>query len=456
MPIVLLNPLTAAPLPTAERPTGTTEVPSRVPLVAAGSRARGGRRPVALLALAVLGVGCLGLGTPGAASAAVPAALGAVQAPTAEELEQARRAAEQSRGAAEAAQQQLSGAQAALDALAAQASAALERYQVAMEAKAAAEAEEAAQRQRLAEAEATLAEGKKDLGQWASQAYRGGGSLQQYSSLVTVLQQGPTDETTSALASVKRIGDGRSSAVTAYEEAQRVQADATARAEAAAVEARTQADAAAAAKQESDALVEQQRTEVAELAVLQAAASGAALTDEQRAANLEKAKVEAEARAAAAAAASGASVSGGLVGPVGECTGASTAGYANGQIPRSALCPLWAAPNHVLRADAAAAFNRLSEAFAREFGKSISVTDSYRTLAGQISVAARKPGLAARPGTSRHGLGIAVDLGGGIQNASSAEHLWMDRNAALYGWINPAWAQNRGGQFEPWHWEFTG
>ncbi len=420
---------------------------------------RSGRRagrPVALLAFAALGAGCLVAGVPQGAAVASP--VGAVQAPSAEELAAAREAAERSRAAADSAQEQLAAAQAALDALAAQAGAALERYQAAMEAQAAAVAEEAAQRQRLAEAEATLAEGKKDLGQWASQAYREGGSLREYSSLVTALQQTPTDETASALASVKRIGDGRSSAVDAYQEAQRVQADATARAEAAAAEARRQAELAVAAKQEADALVTRQRDEVAALATLQQTTAGAALTDEQRAANLEKAKAEAEARAAAAAAAasSGTSVSGELVGPVGECTGASTAGYANGLIPRSALCSLWDAPGHVLRADAAAAFNRLSEAFAAQFGKPISVTDSYRTLAGQIDVARRKPGLAARPGTSRHGLGIAVDLGGGIQSASSAEHTWMDRNAALYGWINPGWAQNRGGQFEPWHWEYVG
>ncbi|MCI2237734.1 M15 family metallopeptidase [Kineococcus sp. TRM81007] len=422
-----------------------------------GGRSRRARRPVALLAFAALGAGCLGVGVPQGAAVASP--VGAVQAPSAEELTAAREAAERSRAAADSAQEQLAAAQAALDALAAQAGAALERYQTAMEAQAAAVAEEAAQRQRLAEAEATLAEGKKDLGQWASQAYREGGSLREYSSLVTALQQTPTDETASALASVKRIGDGRSSAVDAYEEAQRVQADATARAEAAAAEARTQAELAVAAKQEADALVARQRDEVAGLATLQQTAAGTALTDEQRAANLEKAKLEAEARAAAAAAtagASGTSVSGELVGPVGECAGASTAGYANGLIPRSALCPIWAAPGHVLRADAAEAFNRLSQAYSEAFGTPLSVTDSYRTLAGQIDVARRKPGLAARPGTSRHGLGIAVDLGGGVQNASSAQHQWMDRNAALYGWINPGWAQNRGGQFEPWHWEYVG
>lgn len=421
-------------------------------------QARSTRRTLrsALLLVAAAGTGCLTLGfvTPATAapSTVVPTvatSVSTVDTPSQAELDEAQRQAAESQAKLEAAQAELVAAQTRLDALAGQANAALEAYQQAMEAKQAAEAEEIAQRDRLAQAEATLAEGKKDLGQWASQAYRGGGSLQEYSGLVTVLQGGPTDDTASAMATAKRIGDGRSSAVDKYEEAQRIQADATEKAAAAALEARTQADIATAAKQQADSLVAEQKSQVAALAVLQAAASGTATSDSQRAANLAAAKAQADAASAAA-------VSGGFA-AVGDCnTNISLTGYANGLIPRSALCPLASSPNHVLRSDAANAFAALNEAFALEFGSNISITDSYRTLAEQIDVKRRKPTLAATPGTSRHGLGIAVDLGDGIQNADSAQHQWMDRNAALYGWINPAWAQNRSGQFEPWHWEFTG
>ena len=423
-------------------------------------------RSVLLLTTAAVSTSCLSMGLLAAAPAALaapsttvtpvtapvvtPVSVLAADTPTPEQVEQARRQAAASQAQADEAQAELAAAQAQLDAVAKQARDALERYQQANEAKQAAETEEATQRERLREAEAVLAEGKKDLGQWASQAYRGGGALEQYSGLVAVLQQGASDDTASDLASMKRLGDERSNAVLAYQEAQRVQVDSTQRAEAAATEARTQADLATAAKQEADGLVAQQASQVAALVTLQAAATGTAVSDAQKAQNLAAAKAAAEAAALAATAS-------GLIGAVGDCTGAVTTGYANGMIPRSALCPLWGAPSHVLRADAANAFQALSQAYAAQFGGApISVTDSYRTLAGQIDVAARKPGLAAKPGTSRHGLGIAVDLGGGVQNADSAQHQWMDRNAALYGWINPAWAQNSSGQFEPWHWEYTG
>ncbi|WP_208971488.1 D-alanyl-D-alanine carboxypeptidase family protein [Kineococcus rubinsiae] len=423
-------------------------------------------RHAVLLTTAAVGSACLTLGVgahvPAASAAtvapvaltaavpaAVPVAVPVVDPPTPEQVEQARQAAAAAAAAAVQAQAQLTAAQAQLDALATQANAALERYQVAKEGKEAAEREEAAQRQRLAQAEVDLAQGKKDLGQWASQAYRGGGTLQEYSGMVTMLQEGATDDAASALASVKRIGDGRNNAVEEYAAAQRIQADATTRAAAAAAQARAHADEAVLAKEQSDRLVAEQRAQVAALAVLQASATGTASSEQERATNLATARAAADAMAAAATAQ-------GLIGAVGDCTGASTTGYGNGLIPRSALCPLWGASSHVLRADAANAFNQLSQAYAQAFGTPLSVTDSYRTLAGQIDVAARKPGLAAKAGTSRHGLGIAVDLGGGVQTFGSPQFLWLKRNAALFGWLHPAWAEERGGKFEPWHWEYQG
>ncbi|MEZ0493162.1 D-alanyl-D-alanine carboxypeptidase family protein [Kineococcus sp. TBRC 1896] len=391
------------------------------------------------------------------APAVAPAAVRAEEPPTQAQVDEARRKAAESAAQLTQAQADLAAAQGRLDALAREASTALEAYQQAMEAQWAAQNEEVLQRQRLAEAEAALEQGRQDLGQWASQTYRGGASLEQYSGLVSVLKSGATDDTASAVASAKRIGDGRTSAVEAFEEAQRVQADATTRAADAAAEAVRQAGIAVAAKQQADDLLAQQRSQVEALAVLQSAAAGTATSDSARAdglaADLAANLAAAQAQAAAAAAAA---TAGGYT-AVGDCeTGVNLSGFANGLIPRNALCPLASAPRHVLRSDAANAFAALNQAYASQFGTNIAITDSYRTLAEQIDVKARKPTLAARPGTSRHGLGIAVDLGGGIQNATSAQHLWMDRNAALYGWINPAWAQNRGGQFEPWHWEFTG
>ncbi|MFI6325499.1 D-alanyl-D-alanine carboxypeptidase family protein [Nonomuraea sp. NPDC050556] len=125
--------------------------------------------------------------------------------------------------------------------------------------------------------------------------------------------------------------------------------------------------------------------------------------------------------------------------------------YPNGLIPSKLLCPLQQR-GHLLRADAAIAFVSLNEAYRKQFGKQICVTDAYRSLAEQQSVYYRRPGFAAVPGRSNHGLGLAVDLCGGVQNFRSVQFNWLEKNGKRYGWIHPDWAYSS--PFEPWHWEY--
>ena len=47
-------------------------------------------------------------------------------------------------------------------------------------------------------------------------------------------------------------------------------------------------------------------------------------------------------------------------------------------------------------------------------GHHIGVTEGFRSYAAQVAAARNKPGLAARPGHSRHGLGLAADLHGDL------------------------------------------
>jgi hypothetical protein len=140
----------------------------------------------------------------------------------------------------------------------------------------------------------------------------------------------------------------------------------------------------------------------------------------------------------------------------GSCGGGSVAGYPNGRIPTRLLCPLWGAPGMSMRADAADAFNRLSQEYADRFGVPICVIDSYRSYDQQVSVKAARGSLAATPGTSNHGWGLAVDLCGGIERFGTAEHRWMRENAPPFGYFHPDWAQRGGSKPEPWHWEFAG
>ncbi len=139
----------------------------------------------------------------------------------------------------------------------------------------------------------------------------------------------------------------------------------------------------------------------------------------------------------------------------GTCGPPSTLGEANGFLPESTLCPLSAAGGHRLRTDAAQAYERLAAAYAASLGRPLCITDSYRSYAAQVDVFARKPSLAAVPGTSQHGWGLALDLCGGVQVFGAEAHEWMRANAPAFGWHHPRWAQQGGRKPEPWHWEYA-
>ena len=126
---------------------------------------------------------------------------------------------------------------------------------------------------------------------------------------------------------------------------------------------------------------------------------------------------------------------------------------ANGRLGSEELCDL-SQSGHRQQPYAAVAFDALNEAYRAKFGADICLTDSYRSLQSQYSVARSKPGLSARPGTSQHGLGLAVDLCP-TSYTSTARWNWLKANGPTYGWDNPAWARSGGsGKYEPWHWEY--
>ncbi len=136
--------------------------------------------------------------------------------------------------------------------------------------------------------------------------------------------------------------------------------------------------------------------------------------------------------------------------------GGAWGGHTNGRIPGTELCVIPWAGVQALRCDATDALVQLNAAYTAKFGRPIAITDSYRSYEDQVRLKATKGFLAAKPGTSNHGWGLALDLGGGINNSGSAQHLWMAANAPRFGWVNPNWARPGGSKLEPWHWEFVG
>ncbi|MCL3860703.1 M15 family metallopeptidase [Actinotalea sp. K2] len=131
--------------------------------------------------------------------------------------------------------------------------------------------------------------------------------------------------------------------------------------------------------------------------------------------------------------------------------------YPNGQIPLEALCSLSFAPDFLLRCDAAAALEDLNVAYRTHFGSDLQVVSAYRTYEQQVHLKQTRGWLAARPGTSTHGRGLAVDLAGigGLGQFDTPGYLWLRENAPSYGWHHPELMRpGGGGPPEPWHWEF--
>jgi peptidoglycan hydrolase-like protein with peptidoglycan-binding domain len=100
----------------------------------------------------------------------------------------------------------------------------------------------------------------------------------------------------------------------------------------------------------------------------------------------------------------------------------------NGKLPKSALAPI---PGGELAKDAAAAWNAPggpADAGLRPTGSQ----SSYRTYDEQVALyklyQEGRGNLAAVPGTSNHGWGVAVDL------AETWMRTWMDEHGAAFGW----------------------
>jgi LAS superfamily LD-carboxypeptidase LdcB len=132
----------------------------------------------------------------------------------------------------------------------------------------------------------------------------------------------------------------------------------------------------------------------------------------------------------------------------------------NGNMPRSAMSALsWCADSNGnqqwLRADAAAALTKLNAAFRAQFGENIGIDLSYRSYADQVRARELFGSLAAKPGTSNHGWGTAIDVWEWkAYGFGSDRYTWLVAHGPDYGWVCPA--ATRPGNPEYWHYEYVG
>jgi zinc D-Ala-D-Ala carboxypeptidase len=312
----------------------------------------------------------------------------------------------------------------------------------------------ASQRTRLVQLGKEVQGAQDALGRLASDSYiRGGGPLGDITAMFEALTSRSASRNTDSLATVRYLVDGRARLFRRLQSLRSEQVTTAASAEANSVKAAAAAKTAAEAKSKLDGVVAEQRKALEGLRAAQAA-------QVSRAAGVRGDLLRSEDPLAAAAdkrlgeALKGQDFKLLTVESVG-CGKDDPAKYPNGYLPASALCPMYGAPGEYLPHDAAVAFNAMSNAYEQETGSALCVTDGYRPYAEQVAVRLASPGMTATPGRSQHGVGLAVDLCGGVQNFAAPAHLWMQRNAPLYGWFHPAWAEPTGSMPEPWHWEFA-
>ena len=145
----------------------------------------------------------------------------------------------------------------------------------------------------------------------------------------------------------------------------------------------------------------------------------------------------------------------------------------NGQLPGSSLAVIPGSSQRI-RIDLVEQVAAWRGAFAHRFGRSLEVTDGYRSLEEQerifrarytTQVLAGRPrrtwngvvwyqrprtAQAAVPGTSNHGWAAAMDLGSRINQRSTAEHSWAVDVAPAFGF---RWPERWAGPAEEW-WHF--
>lgn len=387
---------------------------------------------------------------------------------TAEELKLEQQRATELKTQAERQAAEVLAKQAQVAELAQKAEVAMQEAETARQAAGAAEAREKRERENLAAAKKAEQDARNILDAYAAENYRSMSSESLSSVNILLDNRGPADAIHGSKV-LEHIGVSQADATVALANAKKAQIAATAAAESANLKAQAQAKIQEAKLLEAETLRNEQTAVLEQLRVLldttrtQVAAADTNISDlTTKLAAAEEAHKVALARIAEQATAAefqkAAELAAAnpllLAGPL--CTDTNPGQYSNGQIPDSALCPLTTAPGHKALPAAAAAFDAMSRQYFAETGNYICVTDSYRDLAGQIDIKARKPGLAAKPGTSNHGWGRALDLCGGINTFGSPAHNWMRANAPKFGWFHPAWAGQNGSKPEAWHWEFAG
>ncbi|GAA5226711.1 SH3 domain-containing protein [Paeniglutamicibacter antarcticus] len=131
----------------------------------------------------------------------------------------------------------------------------------------------------------------------------------------------------------------------------------------------------------------------------------------------------------------------------------------NGKVAQKMLAAIgWDKEKTLIAAPALKDLNRLNAAFKKKFGRNLDVDLAYRTRATQDAYwVDLGPYIAARPGTSNHGWGTAIDTPETYHYSFRGKyHKWLKMNSKKYNWVHRKILEEGSPYAEAWHFDYVG
>ena len=131
----------------------------------------------------------------------------------------------------------------------------------------------------------------------------------------------------------------------------------------------------------------------------------------------------------------------------------------NGKVPERMLVAIgWDKEKTLIAAPAVKDLNRLNAAFKKKFGHNLDIDLAYRTRATQDAYWVELgPYVAARPGTSNHGWGTAIDVPETYDYSFRGKyHKWLKANSKKFNWVHRKILEEGSPYAEAWHFDYVG
>ena len=131
----------------------------------------------------------------------------------------------------------------------------------------------------------------------------------------------------------------------------------------------------------------------------------------------------------------------------------------NGKVPERMLVAIaWDKEKTLIAAPALKDLGRLNAAFKKKFGHNLDIDLAYRTRATQDAYWEELgPYVAARPGTSNHGWGTAIDVPETHGYSFRGKYYkWLKANSKKYNWVHRKILEEGSPYAEAWHFDYVG